>query len=71
VIFGGSFRLFMAVWTVSIFFWNSDCFFYSSERNKAMFPMIRPFMIELTIRIGTATMISVSVLGQTSPTPKR
>jgi hypothetical protein len=43
----------------------------SSEIYKAILPMIRPFTIELKIRIGMAIIISVYVLGQTSPTPKR
>ena len=33
--------------------------------------MIRPFMIELTTKIGIATVSSVYVDGQISPTPKR
>lgn len=65
------FKVFIAVLTVSIFLWNSEFFLLSSEMNKAMLPMIRPFIIELKIRIGIATMISSWVLGQTSPTPNR
>jgi len=65
------FKLFIAVLTVSIFRWNSAPFLFSSEIYRAMFPIIRPFMILERIRIGIATKISVSVLGQISPTPKR
>lgn len=68
---GDSLRLFMAVFTVSIFVWNSDVFLPSSDRYKAILPIMSPFIIELTMRIGTATSISSYVLGHTSPTPKR
>lgn len=52
------FKVFMAVLTVSIFLWNSEFFLLSSEINKAMLPIISPFIIELKMRIGIATIIS-------------
>jgi len=51
-------RVFIAVFTVSILRWNSEFFLFNSEMKRAMLPMIRPFMIELKMRIGMATIIS-------------
>jgi len=64
-------RLVIAVLTLSMLSWNMDCFLFNSDKYKAMLPMIRPFMIELTTKIGIATESSFYVEGQISPTPKR
>ena len=68
---GDRFSIFMEVFTVSIFCWNKEFFLFSSEMYKAILPIIRPLAIELIIRIGITTSISVYSLGQTSPTPNK
>jgi hypothetical protein len=47
------------VFMVSIFFWKSEFFLFSSWMKRAMLPMMRPLIMELKIRIGMATNISV------------
>ena len=62
---------FMAVLTVSILAWNSARVLPNSARYTAMFPMMRPFRIELTINSGMAQKNSYSLRGHTSPTPNK